>query len=705
MIPLNEKREISSSGVEGTASFEISGKNAAHIMTILRDTLYSDKVLAVLREYAANAWDANRAAGRGDVPIKITLPTYGNLTLSIRDNGPGLSVDEVFTVYNQYGDSTKRNDNVAVGMLGIGSKSGFAYSDSFTIISWNGGHRSTYVAVIDESEKGRVDLLDVHKLDPAIGEDPAETGVEIQIPVKPSDIIEFTAKAQSLFVHFVPRPIINTELTPEKSGINFAGLGTIFEAKVDKYGYSSDSHDRGWIAVMGCIPYRVNLSQLKGLNSSANRMSGVLTFNVGEIQFSASREDLKYGDITKKNLADKINGIIDKYIEHLLSGIDDLSQWDRRLRIKMIKAMHLSVPSSLSGMSSDSIGFDQNPNFKLLSTTYSDKKLYQCQGFGVSPNTRLIFRNERKNAKGYDFKRGDIIVEPSTPDHAAARKALNAEIIKKGIVGIPLVMISSITWTRPASAPRDIDYSRAKAACLVFDTTMINAPKKSQRWTPVTRVPLDTDVYVIMDSYIPEGFNADNDFYDTFLRDRELLEGQFVGGKMPQVVGYRDTKATPVDRAKLKGMSYSKWSQDELPKLLMKCKPIADAVASKVWAGISCYAADTYIVASKLGNDHPIATFIGKVVQGAKLYNTARNSKMADVVDRASSTLKDETNEALATWNALAEKYPMMRIYAGSISQFSASNRDLWIDYIKLIDSQKSLVNNSVGDGGKKEAA
>lgn len=30
-------------------------------MTILRDTLYSDKVLAVIREYSANAWDAARS--------------------------------------------------------------------------------------------------------------------------------------------------------------------------------------------------------------------------------------------------------------------------------------------------------------------------------------------------------------------------------------------------------------------------------------------------------------------------------------------------------------------------------------------------------------------------------------------------------------------------------------------------------------------
>ena len=35
--------------------FGISGKDSAHILNILRSKLYSNKILAVVREYCANA--------------------------------------------------------------------------------------------------------------------------------------------------------------------------------------------------------------------------------------------------------------------------------------------------------------------------------------------------------------------------------------------------------------------------------------------------------------------------------------------------------------------------------------------------------------------------------------------------------------------------------------------------------------------------
>ena len=143
MIPNVRDRELHSSGVVGVASFGISLKDSAHLMTILRDAVYSDKVLAVLREYGANAWDAHRSVGKMDLPIKVTLPTREEPTLCVRDYGPGLSHSDVFEVFTQYGASSKRQDDVTVGSFGIGSKSGFAYADSFTIVSRHAGQQRT----------------------------------------------------------------------------------------------------------------------------------------------------------------------------------------------------------------------------------------------------------------------------------------------------------------------------------------------------------------------------------------------------------------------------------------------------------------------------------------------------------------------------------------------------------------------------------
>jgi len=111
MIPNNAARKVESSGMLAEGKFGISMKDQAHILAILRDRLYTNKVLAVLREYGSNAWDAHREAGKEGLPIKVSLPTEIEPALIIRDWGPGLSEEDVFEVYVKYGASTKRGSN------------------------------------------------------------------------------------------------------------------------------------------------------------------------------------------------------------------------------------------------------------------------------------------------------------------------------------------------------------------------------------------------------------------------------------------------------------------------------------------------------------------------------------------------------------------------------------------------------------------
>ena len=55
------KRKVAATGVMQQAGFGLSEslEDQSHILSILRDRLYTNKVLAVLREYSANAWDAH----------------------------------------------------------------------------------------------------------------------------------------------------------------------------------------------------------------------------------------------------------------------------------------------------------------------------------------------------------------------------------------------------------------------------------------------------------------------------------------------------------------------------------------------------------------------------------------------------------------------------------------------------------------------
>lgn len=692
MIPVEQKREVFSSGVEGSASFEISGKDAAHIMTILRDTLYSDKVLAVLREYSANAWDANRMAGNPDMPIEVTIPTHYDSTLKIRDRGPGLSMEDVFEVYNKYGASTKRDSNTAVGMLGIGSKSGFAYSDTFTIVSYHGGSVATYVAVIDDSEKGRVDLLDVQACDPA------ETGVEIQIPVRPSDILEFERKAKTLFAFFVPQPKINVVLPEIPKGKDFPGIGRMLD-EGDRYNRSA----HGWTAVMGCVPYRINLAQLTGVSKHAANLGAILWFDIGALQVAASREELKYGDATKAALVEKINSLIDKYVEFLLDGVDKLSMWERRMRIRKISDLYLPVPGQFKDYNDSHIAFDKDPTFSLKGRNYKGK-LDTCSGLTVNAKTRLVFRNDKRHISGFPLVDGDVIVDP-TLDEKAARIGLAKALTKHRAEGVPMINISTLPWTKPlVVVNRQVDSARAKAQCLVLDPNNIHCDRKSERWTPVTRTPLDTDVYVVLDSYQVGNFQ---DFYETYQNDKHILTA--VGATMPVIVGYRNTQAHPVVRAKLNGKEYKLWRDDDLVKVLMNVPGVADAVNAKFWSNVDSYATYGLGQADDLGIDHVLCKFYRAAYEGRSAYAKS-SSKFSAPVHRVMISMLPGNSVVDVQWAEIVKMYPLF----GTISNgkpsvnWAGNHKKEWFEYIKMVDlcrKTEALVEEVNGFQKKEEAA
>ena len=150
--------KVEREGIENEVAFNIRQENVAHIFSILRNQLYSNKVLAVIREYSTNAYDAHIEANV-ERPIEITLPTSFSPTFIVRDFGFGLSPDDVQNIFASYGASTKRNTNEQVGMLGLGSKSAFCYVNSFMIVSRHNGTEYTYQAYIDETNVGKVALL------------------------------------------------------------------------------------------------------------------------------------------------------------------------------------------------------------------------------------------------------------------------------------------------------------------------------------------------------------------------------------------------------------------------------------------------------------------------------------------------------------------------------------------------------------------
>jgi hypothetical protein len=279
-----------------------SSEDLVYIFDILRSKLYSNKIAAVVREYSTNAADANVENGLRDKPIVITAPTRMVPQFKVRDFGRGLTEEEIRNVYCMYGRSTKRNSNDYTGQLGLGSKSGFAYGDSFTIVSYKDGVKHTYTAYIDETRLGSIAKVDESKTQ-------EENGIEIVIPVNISDIRSFESEIATAVKYFKVKPnVLNISAisfqSDEKEIISGKGW-KVYANGVNSY-YQSKA-----VAVMGNIGYPINVQTLTNNTYSVNALNSpiCIDFDIGKLSISANREELEYNESTKKAILDRVKEI------------------------------------------------------------------------------------------------------------------------------------------------------------------------------------------------------------------------------------------------------------------------------------------------------------------------------------------------------------------------------------------------------------
>ncbi len=190
MIVEKAVQKIERTGIGEEVKFGMKVEDAPYIFSILRNDLYSDKIMAVIREYSTNAIDAHVEAGVTR-PVEITVPTQFSRNYSIRDFGNGLSEEDIVDIFTKYGASTKRESNAFNGMLGLGSKSAFAYNPEFQVISRYKGTQYTWLAHIDESDIGVITCIDKKPT--------KESGLSIHISVNPNDVKSFEDKLFHFF--------------------------------------------------------------------------------------------------------------------------------------------------------------------------------------------------------------------------------------------------------------------------------------------------------------------------------------------------------------------------------------------------------------------------------------------------------------------------------------------------------------------------
>ena len=369
-------------GAEKEMQFDIDTDNHI-IFEILRDKMYSDKIGAVAREVASNSRDANREAGREDVPVIVQIvkpnkfASIGHQSIVFSDNGIGITPDRMADIFIKYAASTKRDSNKETGGFGLGAKTPFAYSDTFTVITvcdWARpivekkmvkeiigaelytemvqnptnypkfelvtadeetqtvsvniekdvvvGHEDlkrwkyTYNAIIDESNKGKMIQFDSEIVD-------EETGTKIVVPIKTDDDrFEFERKVIKA-TQYWGESIEYKGFHKERPEITYI---------IDEPEFAivkSDADERYAMLIDG-INYPLNTGEAEISDKGVSQAYVILLkFDTGELTISANREAVQYDkesvDLIKARyefVKQRLREMVQEYTDKLPSYIE-----------------------------------------------------------------------------------------------------------------------------------------------------------------------------------------------------------------------------------------------------------------------------------------------------------------------------------------------------------------------------------------------
>ena len=292
MIIEQPKTEVIASTAKKTNAFNIQVNDNA--FAILSDKLYQDKELAVVREYISNAYDIHVQTGNL-VPCEINIPDKTNPAFEVRDFGTGLSEKDIHRLFCTYFASNKNETNEQIGGFGLGCKSGFAYSESFSVTSWFNGVKTNYIM----TKMGNIPTCITGKSYPS--DEPS--GLKISIPVDES--FRFDRLVPMVLDGF-PRWFIPPQI---RSILHAESLVERYLKKNKNFNVEGDDIIYGNFKLRNPLTHKILFTGTHFNISSYYQ--GNLYFNVGEIDITPSREQIELTDKTKKALEDRKQEFID----------------------------------------------------------------------------------------------------------------------------------------------------------------------------------------------------------------------------------------------------------------------------------------------------------------------------------------------------------------------------------------------------------
>ena len=285
--------EVIGKQLESVKSF-VSKKNAYKILDLVVG-IYSDPILAVLRELVSNAYDANVDKGNPNAPLLVGLYEKiigGDWELVIKDEGYGMSQEFMRTKFSSIFESTKNDSNDAVGAFGIGSKSPLNYYTGtaiFDCISEETGRRllTSWLLTKDNGSATITKLYEKETFE--------STGTTVRIPVNKDDIDSFYSKARQLI--FFPNIIFDGHLK------NISNIQ--YEEYPNYYKINSSITDLKNKVALGPALYSYQTDLYEDYDYTI-----IPKFSIGELEISPTREKINDNHWNNNKLKNRFNLVL-----------------------------------------------------------------------------------------------------------------------------------------------------------------------------------------------------------------------------------------------------------------------------------------------------------------------------------------------------------------------------------------------------------
>lgn len=564
-------REVTRIGTFTEERMDLDESSRALMFTILRDGLYSDAKKSLSREYLTNASDEHRKLGIENTPIEVTFPNENWPYFQVRDfalgllpavyknecvhapSCPGTVITHpdwtatcdvcgekgklcggVMFYYGKYGASGNRESSLAVGGLGLGCKSGLAYTDAFTVRSVKDGMEYTLNVYIDETEEGRVAFM---------GQQPSSepNGIQVSIPVQPKDFEEFITKTFDNLMFYSVKPIVkglpDERTIPERNpvitgeGWEFCGSGKP-------------------VCVMGEVGYPIDVNKMGELERWEREVlsSAFYIFvEIGSVNFTASREELKYTEKTISAIKAKLSGVRDAMVsktQEAFAACKSLFE-AKTLYHTVVQegkgfgriVRNAGAKLEWNGQEVDSyfINFSDEGPHKIITyrkggrrgrkVSFSYSHTLQC-----TEGLKLYF-DDTKGVKCHYKRRCDTLFAQGAGEVQILQTTDRAAL--EALLGVPVTQFLSFEAVVPTVPPSQVRAGRginpaakAKHKCKVFklDRDKLAAfggwrnNTASNVWT-IEDVFLENGIYVTIDRFHPVGAAGQNNLIDF----REIL--------------------------------------------------------------------------------------------------------------------------------------------------------------------------------------